>query len=120
MNALIITLGVLLSLAAITLIKMLRSESFISQYCLLAFREKQKSFISNLRQDSRVINLNSQENPSEKLTEILQDYLWSKAKLVDEEILAKKFNLDAIIEIAFVVWLIYFINKNKKYDDSKP
>ena len=119
MNVLIITLGVLLSLAAITLIKMLRSESFISQYCLLAFRKKQKSFISNLRQDSRVINLDSEGDPNEKLTEILQDYLWSKAKLMDEEIITKKFNLDSIIEIAFIVWLIYFTNKNKKYDASK-
>lgn len=114
MNALIITTGVLLSLTAVIFIKLLRSERFIAQYCLISFRDKQKSLISKLRQDPRVINLVSEEDPNEKLTEVLQDYLWAKAKKIDEEFSAKKFNTDSIIEIAFIVWLIYFTNKNKK------
>lgn len=117
MNALLVLAGIVLFFATFVFIKIIRSEAYVGRYCLILFQNQQQKILSSIKLDSRISELDPKENAHEKLTEVLQDHLWKKAKQLDEGFLQKKFYLDVIIEIGYIVWLIYFTNKN--YDASK-
>ena len=95
-----------------------KTEKFVKNYCLVLFKQRQKSFlikelVLNLKFDKKISN----NNDIQDLTESLQNILWKKAKKFDDDINKNIFNLELLLDISYVVWLIFFVNKN---DASKP
>ena len=109
--------GLVLALIIFILAKITSSDRFVRAYCLSLFQQRQKLFLSNVGKDPRLYNHISEEKSFEAMVEVLQDELWKKSKDLDENISKKIFNLDLIIDIAYVAWLIYFVHKN--YDVGK-
>ena len=118
MTTIIIIAGMLLLAAIEILFKIINSDKFIRSYCLSLFQQRQKLFLSKISKDSRLYNHVSEDQSFDVLVEVLQDQLWKKSKELDENISKKVFNLDSVIDIAYIAWLIYFIHKN--HDVSKP
>jgi len=117
MTTIIIIAGLILVLILVILSKITSSDKFIRAYCLSLFQQRQRLFLSNITKDSRLYNHSSEEKSFEAMVEVLQDELWKKSKDLDDNISKKIFNLDLVIDIAYVAWLIYFVHKN--YDVSK-
>ncbi len=110
MNYILIFL-VIIFLLAFVILKMIRSEQFVKSYCLNHFQQRQKMFLLEFGTNSKIY---SPDNPNKKqaMIEVLQEHLWSKSKDLDHSISNRIFNLDLIFDIAHIVWLIYFIDKN--------
>jgi hypothetical protein len=93
------------------LLKMIRSEQFVKSYCLNIFQQRQKVFLQEFKSHYKIYG-SENSNKKQAMIEVLQDYLWSKSQDLDRNISNKVFNLDLILDIAHIVWLIYFIEKN--------
>lgn len=90
-----------------------KTEKFVKNYCLVLFKQRQKSFlikelVLNLKFDKKISN----NNDIQDLTETLQNILWKKAKKFDDDINKNIFNLELLLDMSYVVWLIFFVNKN--------
>lgn len=104
---------------------LIRTDMFVKNYCLSLFQQRQKKFLFKLSNDSRIYEHKS-ENSTDIMTEVLQDYLWSRSKELDDNISNHIFNLEIVLDIAYIAWLIYFIHKTndvselaKTFKDSK-
>jgi len=118
MNALIVIAGII-SLAFLVFLHLVaRSHLFVRPFCLTPFQERQQKFLIKFNNDSRIINVESKDKITEVMIETLQEYLWDKSKELDEGISKRTFSLETILDIAYIAWLIYFINKNN--DVGKP
>jgi hypothetical protein len=106
--------AVLASVIAIYLI--LRSDAFVRAYCLRLFQDRQKLFLAQFN-NQIANNIEKKEEIQSAMIEALQDHLWNRSKKLDDNISKRIFNLELILDIAYIVWLIYFVHEN--YDGSK-
>jgi len=103
----IIIAGIIIAIMISIFVALVHTDRFVRNYCLSLFQQRQKKFLLKLSNDSRIYDLNSED----KMTEVLQDHLWEKSKELDDNISSHVFNLDNVLDIAYIAWLIYFIHK---------
>jgi hypothetical protein len=107
----------LISLLILFFLRIINSENFVKSYCLTLFKKRQAIILKSFNEELRPQNSQSEEESQKEMIEMLQDKLWSKAKEFDQGISEGKFYLDLVTDIAYIVWLIYCINR--AYDGSK-
>jgi hypothetical protein len=98
-------------------LRIISSENFVKAYCLTLFKKRQAMILKSFNEELRLQNFELEDEPQAEMIEKLQDKLWLKSKEFDHSISDGKFDLNLVIDIAYIVWLIYFINHN--YDGSK-
>lgn len=120
MNALLVSLAIIVAViiaAMMVLSKIIYSDKFVRMYCLSLFQQRQQKILINFSNDPRIDSSQDSDRALKNMIEILQDNLWNKSKELDESISKQIFNLDLIIDIAYISWLIFFIHKH--HDVSK-
>ena len=115
MNVFLIVLAIIVTMIIVTMMvlsKIIYSDKFVRMYCLSLFQQRQQKILINFSNDPRVGSSQSHDQSINNMIEILQENLWIKSKELDDSISKQTFNLDLIIDIAYISWLIFFIHKH--------
>lgn len=102
--------ALIISLIILFFTRIISSENFVKSYCLTLFKKRQAIFLKSFNDDLRLHTFDPKEDQHKQTLEMLQDRLWTKSKEFDKSICSGIFNIDLVMDIAYIVWLIYFVN----------